>query len=154
MLGYFDQNISEAVEKLEIKGRGRDAIAKKSPMFSQDKNRKSKLLSIFRELSNTALQPFLADLSWQNKLNSSISTVIDSAKSEPKGTTHGILTAIQTIHMVTLAADAISSVASLSNTFFSNLHEQLKAFREEKGFSGKVKQNELPASQIEMLKEF
>ena len=120
----------------------------------QNKNRKSKLLTIFRDLSNTALQPFYADLSWQNKLNSSISTVIEKAKSETKGTTRGILTAIQTIHKVSLAADAISSVASISNKFFSNLHEQLSTFREGKGFSEKVKQNELPASQTKMLKEF
>ncbi|KAL6466284.1 hypothetical protein MHYP_G00264170 [Metynnis hypsauchen] len=64
----------------------------------QDKNRKSKLLAIFREFSNTALQPFYADLSWQNKLNSSIYKVIERAKSEVKGTSHVILTAFQATH--------------------------------------------------------
>ncbi|XP_030264389.1 uncharacterized protein LOC115576041 [Sparus aurata] len=35
MLSYFDKNIGEAIQKLdEIKGRERDAIAKKSPIFS------------------------------------------------------------------------------------------------------------------------
>ncbi|KAI4892143.1 hypothetical protein NFI96_027533 [Prochilodus magdalenae] len=35
MLGYFDQNIIEAINKLEeIKDKGRDAVAKKSAMFS------------------------------------------------------------------------------------------------------------------------
>ncbi|KAL6466274.1 hypothetical protein MHYP_G00264070 [Metynnis hypsauchen] len=72
-------------------------------VIEEDKNRKSKLLAIFRELSNTALQPFCADLSWQNKLNSSIYKVIERAKSEAKGTTRGILTAFQTIHMMTLS---------------------------------------------------
>ncbi|XP_051816914.1 uncharacterized protein LOC127537765 [Acanthochromis polyacanthus] len=35
MLGYLDKNISEAIQKLnEIKERGRDALVKKSPIFS------------------------------------------------------------------------------------------------------------------------
>ncbi|XP_072543005.1 uncharacterized protein [Salminus brasiliensis] len=120
----------------------------------QDNNKKNKLLTIFKELSNSALQPFYADLSWQKKLNSSISSVINSAKSKAKGTTRGILIAIQTIHMTSLAADAISTVLSLSDKFFSNLKEQLNKFKTEKGFSEKVKPSELSASQTDLLKEF
>ncbi|XP_038585018.1 uncharacterized protein LOC119910463 [Micropterus salmoides] len=115
----------------------------------QDKNQKSELLAIFKELSNTAVQPFYADLSWQNKLNSSLSTVINKAKAEARGTARGILTAIQAVHMGVLAGDAISTVHSLSSKFFSNLHEQLNIFKKEK-----VKVNELSASDAEMLKEF
>ncbi|CAL8348011.1 unnamed protein product, partial [Merluccius merluccius] len=50
----------------------------------EDKNRKNELLAIFKKLSNTAVKPFYADLSWQNKFNSSFSTVINSAKAEAK----------------------------------------------------------------------
>ncbi|XP_071383623.1 uncharacterized protein [Centroberyx affinis] len=119
----------------------------------QDENRKSELLAIFREFSNTAVQPFYADLSWQKKLNSSFSTVINKAKAGARGKTNVILTAIQAIHMGALAGDAISAVLSLSSKFFSNLHEELNTFKKEKEFSEKVKVNELSASDTEMLKE-
>ncbi|XP_071399171.1 uncharacterized protein [Centroberyx affinis] len=120
----------------------------------QDKNRKSKLLDIFRELSKTAAQPFSVDLSWQNKINSSISTVIDKAKAEARGTARVILTAIQTVHMGALAGDAISAVVSLSSKFFSNLREELNKLKKEKGLSEKVKINELSVSDTKMLKDF
>ncbi|XP_044068809.1 uncharacterized protein LOC122883754 [Siniperca chuatsi] len=120
----------------------------------EDENRKSELLAIFRNLSNTAVQPFYANLSWQKKMNSSFSKVIDKVKVEAKGKAHGILTAIQAFHMATLAGDAIIAVNSLSGRFFTNLHEQLNIFKKERGFSEKVKVNELSASDTEMLKKF
>ncbi|XP_071348600.1 uncharacterized protein [Trachinotus anak] len=120
----------------------------------QDDERKNKLLAIFKELSNTALQPFYANLSWQHKLHSSISTVIDKAKSEVKGTKCRILTAIKAVHMTSLATDAIITMHSLSKEFFSNLHKELNKFNQEKHFTEKVKQNELSASETEMLKKF
>lgn len=119
----------------------------------EDKNRKDELLAIFKELSNTAVQPFYADLSWQNKLNSIISTVIDKAKAEAKGT-HGILTAIKAVQIAAVAGDTIIAVHTLSSKFFSNLHEQLNIFKNQIGFSEKVKVNELSASDTEMLKKF
>ncbi|KAG9274067.1 hypothetical protein AMEX_G10872 [Astyanax mexicanus] len=110
----------------------------------QDKNRES-LLASFRKLSSSALHQLYADLSSQN---SSI------FKSEFKGTISGILTAIQSIHMPALLEDAICTVHSLSDKFFSNFQEELKKFKSEKCFSEKVKQNELFASETEMLKKF
>ncbi|KAI4873585.1 hypothetical protein NFI96_025328 [Prochilodus magdalenae] len=120
----------------------------------QDEDRKRKLVFIFKELGKTALQPFYADLSWQNRLNSSISTVINSAKSETEDKTHGFLTVIKTIHMSALAGDAISTMSSPFNTFFSNLKKELNKFQTEKGFSEPVKLNELSTEQTQMLKEF
>ncbi|XP_018515822.1 uncharacterized protein LOC108872552 [Lates calcarifer] len=124
------------------------------PDLMQDKKRKNELLAVFKKISKTALQPFHADLSWQNKLNSSISTVINRAKSEAKGKTHAILTAIQTLHMGSLAADAISTVHSLSNKFFSKLDEELNKFKKENNFIEKVKRDDLSDSETVMLKEF
>ncbi|GLD72897.1 uncharacterized protein AKAME5_002422200, partial [Lates japonicus] len=63
----------------------------------QNEERKNRLLDIFKNLSNTAIQPFYADLGWQNKLNSSISAVINKAKSEAKGKANVILSTIKAI---------------------------------------------------------
>ncbi|TKS66059.1 Reticulocyte-binding protein 2 -like protein a [Collichthys lucidus] len=125
----------------------------------EDKNRRSQLLAIFKDLSNNAVQPFHADLWWQNKLNSSISQVIDKVKAVKgvKGTARGILTAIEVVHLSSLAVDAIIAVNSLSSKFFSNLHEQLNKYikeKQENGFSQKMKVNELSTSDTEMLKKF
>ncbi|XP_028283251.1 uncharacterized protein LOC114449637 [Parambassis ranga] len=119
----------------------------------EDKNRKSKLLSVFKTLGDTAIQPFYADLSWQKKLNSSFTQVINKVKAEAKGTAQSILTAIQAIHMGVLAGDAIASVASLSGEFFSSLTEQMNTFKKDIS-SQKVKVNELSDSDRKLLKEF
>ncbi|XP_050928370.1 uncharacterized protein LOC108895197 [Lates calcarifer] len=121
----------------------------------QNEERKNRLLDIFKNLSNTAIQPFYADLGWQNKLNSSISAVINKAKSEAKGKANVILSTIQAIQVGAMAGDAISTILSLSNKFFSNLQEQMNTFKKkihEK--PEKVKQNDLSASETEMLKKF
>ncbi|XP_008298026.1 uncharacterized protein LOC103370675 [Stegastes partitus] len=120
----------------------------------KDKNSKSKLLSIFTEISTTQKQKLTADLEWQNKLNSAFSKVINKAKTEAKGKVRGILTAIQAIHMTVLAVDAIQATATLSSKFFSNLYDHLNIFKKTKASPEKVKVNELSASDIEMLKEF
>ncbi|XP_053275843.1 uncharacterized protein LOC128437688 [Pleuronectes platessa] len=120
----------------------------------QDKNRKSKLLGIFKQISKTALEPFYADLEWQNKLNSQIATVIDSAASEAKGKTLAVLRVIQGIHMASLAAEATSAVLSLSSQFFSNLHKELNTFKENNNLIEKVKRNDLSASEMKILKDF
>ncbi|KAI4885536.1 hypothetical protein NFI96_024025 [Prochilodus magdalenae] len=124
------------------------------PDLLQDEDRKRKLVSIFEELSKTALQPFYADLSWQEKLNSSISKVIDRAKSEVTGTKRTFLTAIHLAYMSALATDAFIAVSHLSEKFLSNLEEELNKFKTEKGFSEPVKLNELSTEQTQMLKEF
>ncbi|XP_062240825.1 uncharacterized protein LOC133950731 isoform X1 [Platichthys flesus] len=110
----------------------------------QDKNRKSKLLGIFKQISKTALEPFYADLEWQNKLNSSITKVIDSAASEAKGKTLAFLKVIQVIHMASLAAEATCAVSRLSSQFFLNLHKELNRFKEKKKLTQKVKRNKDP----------
>lgn len=117
---------------------------------------RTKLLDIFRDLSSTSLQPFYRDLSWQNKLNSTILQVIDGVKSETKGDAHTILTTIQAIHMGTLATDAISTVLSLSSDFFSNLNEEMNKFKfkNETFFQEKVEPKELTVSENKMLEEF
>ncbi|KAJ8362242.1 hypothetical protein AAFF_G00388410 [Aldrovandia affinis] len=120
----------------------------------QDKIRKSELQDIFKELGHTALQPFYADLSWQNKLNSSISSVMGKAKAEAKGKAQGILTLIKAAHMTALAAEATYAVGTLSSKFFSNFHKELNKFEKGSGLSEKVKADELSASDTEMLKEF
>ncbi|XP_028282490.1 uncharacterized protein LOC114449221 [Parambassis ranga] len=119
----------------------------------EDKNRKGKLLSIFKKLSDTAIQPFYADLSWQKKLNSSFTKVINKVKAEAKGKVRAILTAIQAVHMGVLAGDAIASVVSLSGEFFSNLAEQMNTFKKDIS-SEKVKVNELSDSDRKLLQEF
>ncbi len=120
----------------------------------QDENRRSELLGIFRALSSTAIQPFYKDLGWQNKLNSSFSSVISTAKAQAKGTAHSILTAIQATQTAAMAGDAIYAVHSLSNKFFSNLTEQLSKFKKENGLSEKVKEDELSITDSKMLKKF
>ena len=121
----------------------------------QDKNRKSKLLGIFKQISKTALHPFYADLKWQKKLNSSITKVIDNAASAAKGKTLStVLKVIQGIHLASLAAEATSAVLSLSSQFFSNLHKELNTFKEENKLTETVKQNDLSASEMKILKDF
>ncbi|XP_056247408.1 uncharacterized protein LOC130178868 [Seriola aureovittata] len=120
----------------------------------QEEKGKNKLLAIFKELSKTALQPFYADLSWQNKLNSTLSKVIKKAKSGVKGGKRLILTAIEAIHMGALATDAIITVHSLSDKFFLNLQKDLNKFNQEKESEEKVKRNDLSDSETKMLKEF
>ncbi|XP_017266578.1 uncharacterized protein LOC108232940 [Kryptolebias marmoratus] len=120
----------------------------------EDKHRRAKLLDIFKQLSKSAAQPFHTELSWQNKLNSSLISVIDSATAEAKGKVRAILIAIQTTHHVALAVDAIAAVATLSGRFFSNLQEQLNSLKKDKDFSEKVKPDDLSSSDTEMLKVF
>ncbi|KAJ8366815.1 hypothetical protein AAFF_G00341980 [Aldrovandia affinis] len=120
----------------------------------QDEIRKSELQDIFNELGHTALQPFYADLSWQNRLNSSIFSVMDRAEAEAKGKAQGILTIIKVVHMTALAAEATYAVCTLSTKFFSNFHKELNKFEKEQGLHEKVKAGELSASDTEMLKEF
>ncbi|XP_073349756.1 uncharacterized protein [Pagrus major] len=120
----------------------------------KDEKRRSDLLAVFRGLSSTAVQPFYEDLGWQRKLSSSFSTVIKRAKAEAKGTAHLILTTIQVVHMGALASDAVAAALSLTSSFFSNLQEQLNEFKKEKGFSQKVKGNDLSESDSEMLRDF
>ncbi|XP_034554915.1 uncharacterized protein LOC117823798 [Notolabrus celidotus] len=120
----------------------------------KDNDRKTKLLDIFTELSNTAIQPFYADLSLQNKLSSSFYRVIERAKAEVKGKAKGILTAIQAVHMGTLAAESIAAVLSLSSKFFSNLQEQLSSFKTRKDSSEEEKGESLSPSDTELLKGF
>ncbi|XP_008303716.1 uncharacterized protein LOC103375268 isoform X2 [Stegastes partitus] len=120
----------------------------------KDKDRKSDLLAIFKTLSSAAAQTFYADLDWQNRLNSTFSSVINSAKAGSDGKAYGILTAIQVVHMAALAGEATHAVLTLSSKFFSKLHRQLNIFKEKKASSEKVKVNELSVSDVEMLKEF
>ncbi|KAM8734729.1 uncharacterized protein AB9X84_023451 [Acanthopagrus schlegelii] len=120
----------------------------------KDENRRNDLMAFFRGLSSAAVQPFYEDLGWQKKLNSSLSTVIQRAKAEAKGTAHLILTTIQVVHMAALASDAVAAALSLTGKFFSNLQEQLNEFKKEKGFSQAVKVNELSDSDADMLKDF
>ncbi|MEQ2230107.1 hypothetical protein ILYODFUR_025871 [Ilyodon furcidens] len=119
----------------------------------EDDRRKKDLLSIYKQLGNSALKPLYADLSWQNKLNSSIIKVIDSAKEGTHGKTRIILTTIQTTHYAILAADAIGEVLTLSSKFFSNLEKELNTFNKGKT-SEKVKRDELTFSETDMLNKF
>ncbi|KAM6919227.1 uncharacterized protein FYW49_008750 [Xenentodon cancila] len=119
----------------------------------EDKNRRSDLLLIFKQYSKTALQPFYADLDWQNKLNSSIIKVMDTARAHTDGKARTILTLIQTAHYEILAIDAISGAATLSNKFFVKLQEQ-DTFEKAKAMKNKFNINELSSSEIEKLNEF
>ncbi|XP_061587523.1 uncharacterized protein LOC133452303 [Cololabis saira] len=122
----------------------------------KDKNGND-LLFIFKKCSETALQPFKADLDWQNKLNSSIITVMDSARAQTNGKVHTILTIIKTVHYTTLAKDAIVAVLTLSNMFYLKLEEELNSFekkRKENTMTKKVEINDLSSSELEILKEF
>ncbi|XP_030297384.1 uncharacterized protein LOC115596432 [Sparus aurata] len=120
----------------------------------KDENRRNDLLATFRQLINAAVQPFYADLSWQNKLHSTIYTVIDSAKAKASGKAEKILNVIKFAHMAALAGEAVFAVNSLSSKFFSNLKDQLDIFTRQSGFSEEEKVNELSDSDSEMLKEF
>ncbi|XP_041660730.1 uncharacterized protein LOC121521073 [Cheilinus undulatus] len=123
----------------------------------RDKDRKTKLLNIFTELSKNAVQPFYADLSLQNKLNSSFHGVIDKAleelaEEEVKGKATGFLTSIKLVHMGALAAEATAAVLSLSSKFFQNLQEQLTTFKKDHLSEEKLKHQS--PQDTEMLKEF
>ncbi|XP_051799497.1 uncharacterized protein LOC110970824 [Acanthochromis polyacanthus] len=120
----------------------------------EDKNKKSKLLATFKTLSKAAAQTFYADLNWQNKVNSSLASVIDEARADAKGKILGILTLIQTAHVAAMAEDAISAMLAMSDKFFSNLQEELDTFKKSKDSAEKVKVNDLSASDIEILEEF
>ncbi|KAL3988693.1 cytochrome c oxidase assembly protein subunit 19 [Sarotherodon galilaeus] len=120
----------------------------------KDESTKNNLLAIFKELSKTAVQPFYADLSWQNKLNSSLSKITEKAKSHTKENASAILTTIQTRYMGRLADNTISTVLSLPYKFFSNLHEELKIFKEKQGKLENVKVSDLSAEDIKLLKDF
>ncbi|KAM9724268.1 uncharacterized protein ACNS7B_019401 [Menidia menidia] len=113
--------------------------------------KKNDLLNIFKQLSKTAAQPFYDDLTWQNKLNSSIISVMNTAKSGAKGKLLIVLTAIQATHYAVIAAEAIASVVTLSERFFSQLQNELKTYK--KG-EEKVKKTELSSSDLELLKAF
>ncbi|XP_023820907.1 uncharacterized protein LOC105357957 [Oryzias latipes] len=117
-----------------------------------DEKRKANLLEVFKKLSKTALQPFYADLSWQNKLNSSIIKVIDRAKEEAKGKVKVFFQVIQVAHLSILAADAVAAVSTISTKFFSNLQKELESFKQNTNITEKVKENELSASDSEILK--
>ena len=80
--------------------------------------------------------------------------MINSAASEAKGKTLAVLKVIQDIHMASLAADATSTVLSLSSEFFSNLHKELNTFKEKNKLTEKVKQNDLTAPEMKILKDF
>ncbi|XP_030606961.1 uncharacterized protein LOC115795290 [Archocentrus centrarchus] len=120
----------------------------------KDGSRKKQLLAVFKELSKTAVQPFYADLSLHNKLNSSISQVIQKAKAHTKGKAFAILATIQALQIGTLAGDAIESGLTLSDKFFSNFHEQLKIFKETQKHSENINVSDLSDGDIELLKEF
>ncbi|XP_061573869.1 uncharacterized protein LOC133440573 [Cololabis saira] len=120
----------------------------------KDKDRRSDLLFIFKRYSKTALQPFKADLDWQNKLNSSIIKIMDAARAHTTGKAHTILTIIKTVHYGILAADATAAVLTLSDKFFLKLKEELNSFKKERSMTEKVEINDLSSSELEMLREF
>ncbi|KAG5849649.1 hypothetical protein ANANG_G00113160 [Anguilla anguilla] len=115
---------------------------------------KNQLLSIFTELSTTALAPYSEDLSWQNQLSSSIYNVLDAVKEDTGGKTKAILTAIQVAHMGALAADAVQAVVTLSGKYFTGLCEGLEGFHKKKGLQQKVKASDLSDSENKTLNGF
>ncbi|KAJ8342045.1 hypothetical protein SKAU_G00319730 [Synaphobranchus kaupii] len=115
---------------------------------------KPKLLAVFTELSTSALAPFSADLSWQNQLNSSIIKVLHTIKQDAGGKMKAILTAIQVTHMGILAADAVGSVVTLSDKFFTGLCKGLEDFKNQRAAPQKVKASDLSDSENKMLNEF
>ncbi|XP_063079030.1 uncharacterized protein LOC134468992 [Engraulis encrasicolus] len=96
----------------------------------QDDSRKTKMLDVFKRLTNRALLPFYDDLTWQNKLNSSILSVLGSL--EAKGKAKVILNTIKAVHMTTLAADAIATILGLFDKFFANFANELDEFKQER----------------------
>ncbi|XP_061103016.1 uncharacterized protein LOC133131644 isoform X1 [Conger conger] len=115
---------------------------------------KSQLLSIFTEISTGALEPYSADLSWQNQLSSSIFNVVDAVKDDAKGKTKMILNAIKAAHMAALASDAVASVIKLASTYFEGLDKGLEQFLKKKNVQKAVKQSDLSDSDNEILKNF
>ncbi|XP_061602486.1 uncharacterized protein LOC133464487 [Cololabis saira] len=118
----------------------------------KDKNRRSDLLFIFKQRSKTALQPFKADLDWQNKLNSSILKVMKTAEALTTGKLEAILIAIQTTHFLILLADATVAAVNLSGKFFLELQSQ-DVFEKAKAMKVEMK-DPLSSETEEMLKEF
>ena len=119
-----------------------------------DKLIKPKLLAVFTELCSTALEPFSADLGWQNQLNSSISTVLDTIKEDAKGKLKSILTVIQVAHMGGLAADAVSAVVTLSGKFFQGLSKGMEDFLKQRTTPQNVKASDLSGSENKLLNDF
>ncbi|KAJ8342057.1 hypothetical protein SKAU_G00319850 [Synaphobranchus kaupii] len=93
------------------------------------------------------------DLGWQNQLNSSIITVIDSVKEDASGKMKAFLTTIQVTHMGILAADAVSAVLTLSDKFFTGLCKGLEDFKKKRA-AQKVKASDLSDSENKMLNNF
>ncbi|KAJ8247912.1 hypothetical protein GJAV_G00252000 [Gymnothorax javanicus] len=120
----------------------------------QDKIMTDELQAIFTGLSTTALEPYSADLGWQNQLSASIINVIEGVKEDAKGKTKAILIAVQTVHMGTLAADAVASVVTLSEKYFKGLADGLEEFKKKKNLQLSVNASDLSDSENKLLTDF
>ncbi|KAJ8342051.1 hypothetical protein SKAU_G00319790 [Synaphobranchus kaupii] len=194
MLSFLDKNMSDAIKKLdEIKGKGRDALAKKAPVFTLVSDSEEELqmetfnlydrglkyvfsvdeeprfpwealvvflLGVVQIVGGALLTAFTfgtmaqVDIGWQNQLNSSIIKVLRTIKQDAGGKTKAILTAIQVTQMGILAADAVSSVITLSGKFFDGLSKGLEDFKNKRAAPQKVKASDLSDSENKMLNDF
>ncbi|KAJ8342048.1 hypothetical protein SKAU_G00319760 [Synaphobranchus kaupii] len=194
MLSYLNKNMNDAIKKLdEIKGKGRDALAKKAPVFTLVSDSEEELqmetfnlydrglhyifsvdeeprfpwealvvflLGVLQIIGGALLTAFTfgalaqVDLGWQNQLNSSIIKVLHTIKQGAGGKTKAILIAIQVTHMGILAADAVSSVITLSDKFFDGLSKGLEDFKNRRAAPQKVKASDLSDSENKMLNDF
>ncbi|XP_061100213.1 uncharacterized protein LOC133130021 [Conger conger] len=118
----------------------------------QDDIMKKRLLAIFTQLSTTALEPYSTDLSWQNKLNSSIVKVMDALKKDAGDKMKAILTTIHVAHMGVLAADAVASVVTLADKYFTGLGKGLQGFLSK--MTRKVNTGDLSDSDKKALNDF
>lgn len=118
----------------------------------QDKTSRSQLLDLFTQVGNAAIQPFYANLGWQNQFSSSLSTVLRRATAEAKGTAEAVLMAIQVGHLSALVTDATVSACNLSGEFMVKFEGELTKLKKNRGPSDKA--YELSPSDTELLKEF
>ncbi|XP_054914331.1 uncharacterized protein LOC129378078 [Poeciliopsis prolifica] len=124
-----------------------------------NEEKRKKLQDIFVKYSNTSIEPLRPDLRWEDKFNSSLTEILDSAVDEAKKAikvaklnndsarkcslkkTNLVLKAIQVTHYAALAADAIHTVSTMLGKFFSNFEKELDIYKKEVLFS--EKQNSL-----------
>ncbi|XP_063049275.1 uncharacterized protein LOC134443419 [Engraulis encrasicolus] len=112
----------------------------------QDGKRKGKMVDICMSFGKSALQPFSKDLSWKNKLNSSITAVLEDEQGNSSG-----LKKIQAAHMSILCKEAITTAEGLSEKFFANFTKELDEFKREK--SQGVKRGDLSSDQAAQLSQ-
>ncbi|XP_019911653.3 uncharacterized protein LOC105006331 [Esox lucius] len=96
-----------------------------SDLLDERENR-TQLKGIFTDICEMVLRSHCAGLGWQNRLHSSLQSVIKRVAQENNGKMRAVCKAIQAAHMVGLCGDAIYSAKEVANEFNSAFLEELQ----------------------------